>query len=123
MTYEAKGKEEKVVSSDILMAVGRAPRVDGLNLEAAGVNYTPRGIQVDDNMRTNVEGIYAIGGVNARMMLAHVASFRGERFLTLSTASLTTSDLILSLLLCSLCPNVAWLEKQKSSARPKASQP
>lgn len=81
VTYEAKGKEEKVVSSDILMAVGRAPRVDGLNLEAAGVNYTPRGIQVDDNMRTNVEGIYAIGDVNARMMLAHVASFQGERAL------------------------------------------
>lgn len=81
VTYEAKGKEEKVVSSDILMAVGRAPRVDGLNLEAAGVNYTSRGIQVDDNMRTNVEGIYAIGDVNARMMLAHVASFQGERAL------------------------------------------
>lgn len=81
VTYELKGKEEKVVSSDLLMAVGRAPRVDGLNLEAAGVNYTPRGIQVDDNMRTNVEGVYAIGDVNAKMMLAHVASFQGLRAL------------------------------------------
>lgn len=81
VTYDLKGKEEKVVSSDLLMAVGRAPRVDGLNLEAAGVAYTPKGIQVDDNMRTNVEGIYAIGDVNARMMLAHVASFQGIRAL------------------------------------------
>ena len=81
VTYDLKGKEEKVVSSDLLMAVGRAPRLDSLNLEAAGVNYTPRGIAVDDNMRTNVDGIYAIGDVNARMMLAHVASFQGLRAL------------------------------------------
>ncbi|MDE6549186.1 MAG: NAD(P)/FAD-dependent oxidoreductase, partial [Muribaculaceae bacterium] len=77
VTYEVKGKEESVVSSDLLMAVGRAPRVDGLNLEAAGVNYSPKGIVVDDWMRTNVPHIFAIGDVNARMMLAHVASFQG----------------------------------------------
>ena len=63
------------------MAVGRAPRVKGLNLEAAGVVYSSKGIPVDDNMRTNVEHIYAIGDVNARMMLAHVASFQGRRAL------------------------------------------
>ena len=80
-TYECKGKEQTVVSSDILMAVGRAPRLDNLNLEAAGVEFTPRGIKVDDYMRTNVPHIYAIGDVNARMMLAHVASFQGVRAL------------------------------------------
>lgn len=77
VTYDVKGKEETVVSSDLLMAVGRAPRVDGLNLEAAGVEYSSKGIAVDDWMRTNVPHIYAIGDVNARMMLAHVASFQG----------------------------------------------
>lgn len=81
VTYDLKGKEEKVVSTDLLMAVGRTPHVDGLNLEAAGVEFSPKGISVDDNMRTNVEGIYAIGDVNARMMLAHVASFQGQRAL------------------------------------------
>lgn len=80
-TYESKGKELTVTSSDLLMAVGRAPRVEGLNLEAAGVEYTKRGITVDDYMRTNVPHIYAIGDVNARMMLAHVASFQGTRAL------------------------------------------
>ncbi len=80
-TYDLKGKEETVVSSDILMAVGRKPNVVGLNLEAAGVNYSPKGIPVDDNMCTNVEHIYAIGDVNARLMLAHVASFQGVRAL------------------------------------------
>lgn len=81
VTYDVKGKEESVVSTDLLMAVGRAPRLEGLNLEAAGVEYTKRGIGVDDNMQTNVKGIYAIGDVNARMMLAHVASFQGQRAL------------------------------------------
>ncbi len=81
VVYDVKGKEETVVSSDLLMAVGRAPRVDSLNLEAAGVEFTNKGIPVDDNMKTNVEGIYAIGDVNAKMMLAHVASFQGERAL------------------------------------------
>ena len=80
-TYELKGKEETVVSTDILMAVGRKPNVEGLNLEAAGVEYSPKGIPVDDNMRTNVPHIYAIGDVNARMMLAHVASYQGRRAL------------------------------------------
>lgn len=80
-TYDLKGKEETVTSSDILMAVGRAPRVEGLDLEEAGVEYSKRGIAVDDDMRTNVEHIYAIGDVNARMMLAHVASYQGVRAL------------------------------------------
>ncbi len=81
VVYEAKGKEGEVVSSDLLMAVGRAPRVEGLNLEASGVEYTPKGIAVNDDMQTSVEHIYAIGDVNARMMLAHVASFQGLRAL------------------------------------------
>lgn len=80
-TYELKGKEETVVSTDLLMAVGRKPNLEGLNLEAAGVIYSPKGIPVDDNMRTNVDHIYAIGDVNARMMLAHVATFQGIRAL------------------------------------------
>lgn len=81
VTYESKGKEEQIVSSDLLMAVGRAPKVDGLGLDAAGVEYSQRGIVVDDNMKTSVDHIYAIGDVNARMMLAHVATFQGLRAL------------------------------------------
>lgn len=79
--FDLKGKEDSVISSDILMAVGRRPNVDGLNLEAAGVEFSSRGIPVDDMMRTNVPHIYAIGDVNARMMLAHVASYQGKRAL------------------------------------------
>lgn len=81
VTYECKGKTETVTSTNLLMAVGRKPRVEKLNLEAAGVDYTPKGIVVDDDMRTSKPHIYAIGDVNGRMMLAHVASFQGERAL------------------------------------------
>lgn len=81
LVYESKGKEGTVVSSNILMAVGRSPLAEGLGLENAGVAYTTKGIPVDDNMKTNIEGIYAIGDVNARMMLAHVASYQGRRAL------------------------------------------
>lgn len=81
VVYECKGKDGEVISSDLLMAVGRAPRVEGLNLEAAGVEYSPKGISVNDRMQTNVDHIYAVGDVNARMMLAHVASFQGLRAL------------------------------------------
>lgn len=81
VTYECKGKEESVTSTNLLMAVGRAPRLKDLNLEAAGVEYSPKGIAVNDDMQTNRAHIYAIGDVNGRMMLAHVASFQGERAL------------------------------------------
>lgn len=79
--YETKGKEARVVSSDLLMAVGRKPNVEYLDLEKAGVNYSEKGISVDDFMQTNVPGIYAIGDVNGRMMLAHAATAQGERAL------------------------------------------
>lgn len=81
VTYECKGKVESVTSTNLLMAVGRKPRLEGLNLEAAGVDFSTKGIVVNDDMLTNVPHIYAIGDVNGRMMLAHVASFQGDRAL------------------------------------------
>lgn len=76
--YEQKGKQLQVQCEKVLMAVGRAPRIpQGLSL--AGVEYSSRGICVDDNMLTNVSGVYAIGDVNARCMLAHAATFQGKR--------------------------------------------
>lgn len=76
--YEQKGKQLEIACDKVLMAVGRAPRMPQ-GLDAAGVAYSPRGIAVDDNMLTNVAGVYAIGDVNARCMLAHAATFQGKR--------------------------------------------
>ena len=61
----------------VLVAVGVQGNTAGIGLEAAGVR-TERGfIPVDDSMRTNVPGIYAIGDVTGKMLLAHVASAQG----------------------------------------------
>ena len=75
--FERKGKEEQVEADLVLVATGRAANTESLDLENAGVAYTKQGITVNDDMMTNVEGIYAIGDVNARMMLAHAATFQG----------------------------------------------
>lgn len=77
--FERKGKEEKVEADIILIATGRGANVEGLGLEHTGVNFSPKGIEVDGNMQTNIPHIYAIGDVNARMMLAHAATFQGLR--------------------------------------------
>ena len=61
----------------MLVATGRGANVEGIGLENTGVEFSPRGIPVDDNMQTNVPGVYAIGDVNARCMLAHAATFQG----------------------------------------------
>lgn len=81
LSFEQKGKQEQLTASHILMAVGRKPNVDGLQLDNAGVAYSAKGIAVDSNMKTNIDGIYAIGDVNGMMMLAHVASYQGKRAL------------------------------------------
>lgn len=78
VSYIRKGKEETVEADKVLMAVGRKANVDSLNLADAGIEFTPRGIVVDDRtMQTNIPHIYAIGDINGKMMLAHAATFQG----------------------------------------------
>ena len=77
VTYIKKEKEFTVQADKILMAVGRRPNTDGLNLEAAGIDYTRKGITVNDRFETNVPGIYAVGDVTGGIMLAHAATYQG----------------------------------------------
>ena len=77
VTFDRKGKEQFVEADKVLVAVGRKPVVDGYGLENTRIQYDARGIVVDDNMETSVKGVYAIGDVNARMMLAHAATMQG----------------------------------------------
>ena len=75
----AGGGDEQVLEADkFLAAFGFAPHIDGYGLDAAGVKITERGaIEIDGRGRTNVEGVYAIGDVTGKMMLAHVAEAMG----------------------------------------------
>ncbi len=77
VAYERKGKPGLVEADVILMATGRAPRTEGLCLDAINVATNKNGIITDDDMQTNVKGIYAIGDVNGRTMLAHAATYQG----------------------------------------------
>ncbi|KJQ54861.1 dihydrolipoyl dehydrogenase [Microbacterium sp. SA39] len=79
VTYTGKdGQQASIEADKVLMSVGFAPNTEGFGLEATGVKLTERGaIDIDDRMRTNVEGIYAIGDVTAKLQLAHVAEAQG----------------------------------------------
>ncbi|MGO2471274.1 MAG: dihydrolipoyl dehydrogenase [Microbacterium gubbeenense] len=75
VTYKKKdGTEGSLDADKVLMSVGFAPRTEGYGLENTGVKLTERGaIAIDDHMRTNVDGVYAIGDITAKLQLAHVA--------------------------------------------------
>ena len=76
--YKNKDKEIEVIGDKVLIASGRGPVVEGLNLDSIGIENDRTGIRVDKDFETTVEGIYAIGDVNnLGIQLAHVASAQG----------------------------------------------
>jgi dihydrolipoamide dehydrogenase len=73
-----KEGEKTLQGEQALVAIGFRPNSGGLGLEELGVKLTDRGaIDVDDRMATNIPGIWAIGDVTAKLMLAHVGSAQG----------------------------------------------
>jgi len=75
---QGTGQERAIDADVVLIAIGVAPNSDGIGLEAAGVKTDKRGfIVADEYLRTNVPGIYAIGDVTGKLLLAHVASAQG----------------------------------------------
>jgi dihydrolipoamide dehydrogenase len=81
VSYEYKGEQKVCEADTVLVAVGRAANVEALNLQDIGIEYSPKGISVNENMQTNIPHIYAIGDVNGLCMLAHAATFQGLRAL------------------------------------------
>lgn len=63
-------------ADEILLALGRQPNIEGLNLEAAGVKYDNKGIKVDDNLQTTSSNILAIGDVTGGFLFTHVAAYQ-----------------------------------------------
>lgn len=74
---EGKKGEIKVEADKLLISAGRMPMTDGLNLDSIGIEFDRKGIKVDTNFETNIKGIFAIGDVNGKIMLAHAASHQG----------------------------------------------
>jgi dihydrolipoamide dehydrogenase len=78
VTVTKDEQQQQLRAERVLQATGWRPRTEGYGLEKTGVKLTERGwIEVDDFMRTSVEGIYAIGDINGKLQLAHVASAHG----------------------------------------------
>jgi dihydrolipoamide dehydrogenase len=74
---EAEGKAERLEAEQVLMAVGRASRTKGLGLEALGVASERGLVTVGPTMETSVKGIFAVGDMTGRQMLAHKAMAEG----------------------------------------------
>jgi dihydrolipoamide dehydrogenase len=74
VVYRTKdGQEAKSAAELVLMAVGRKPNLTGWGGKEAGLDMSPKGIAVDERMRTNLPGVWAIGDVTGKSLLAHSA--------------------------------------------------
>ena len=71
--FEREGKEESVAGDEMLIGVGRAPNVEGLNLEAAGVAYGKQGVTVDERLRTTNRRVFAAGDICSVYKFTHAA--------------------------------------------------
>ena len=75
---ERGGRPERISADEVLVAVGRAPNVEGLGLEAAGIRYDKRGVTVDDRLRTSNRRIYAVGDINGTFQFTHNSDFQAR---------------------------------------------
>ncbi|TCW58011.1 dihydrolipoamide dehydrogenase [Bacillus thuringiensis] len=76
-SFEYEGSIQEANPEYVLVSVGRKPRVQKLDLEKAGVQFSNKGISVNEHMQTNVSHIYAAGDVIGGIQLAHVAFHEG----------------------------------------------
>jgi len=77
VTFEHNSSQGTLKAEKILLATGRRPHFEGLNLEAAGVSYGKKGIEVNQYLQTTVPSIYAVGDVIPSLQLEHVAVYEG----------------------------------------------
>lgn len=77
VTVERLQGTETISGERILVALGRVPNTSRLNLEAGGIKYDKRGIEVNDFLETSAKGVYAVGDVNGIAMFSHMANAQG----------------------------------------------
>jgi pyruvate/2-oxoglutarate dehydrogenase complex dihydrolipoamide dehydrogenase (E3) component len=78
VTVERDGRQERIAGSHLLVATGRRPNLDGLNLDAAGIAHTPQGITVDAGLRTSNKKVYAVGDVAGGAQFTHLAGYHAS---------------------------------------------
>ncbi|MDE2472182.1 MAG: NAD(P)/FAD-dependent oxidoreductase, partial [Bradyrhizobium sp.] len=76
ITIALDGQPEPIIGSHLLVAAGRRPRLDGLDLEGGGVRHTEKGIVVDARLRTSNKRVYALGDVIGGPLFTHAASYQ-----------------------------------------------
>lgn len=76
--FEKDGQVHSVTGDQVLLSVGRRPNVAGIGLENIGVEFSPKGVKIDQHCRTNVPNVYAAGDITGFSLLAHTASREGE---------------------------------------------
>ena len=78
VTVETDGVTENIETDRVLLSVGRRPAADGLGLENIGVYLENGAVVTDNQMRTNIPGVFAAGDINGKSMLAHTAYREAE---------------------------------------------
>jgi pyruvate/2-oxoglutarate dehydrogenase complex dihydrolipoamide dehydrogenase (E3) component len=73
LTVDSHGRHYDITVSEILVSAGRSPNVEGLRLEAAGVEFDKTGVRVNDRLQTSNPRIYAAGDICSRYKFTHVA--------------------------------------------------
>jgi pyruvate/2-oxoglutarate dehydrogenase complex dihydrolipoamide dehydrogenase (E3) component len=77
LTVERGGSEAELRAEEILVATGRRPNVEGLNLEAAGVRFDGRRVETDHYLRTSARHVFAAGDVTGHFPFTHMAAYEG----------------------------------------------
>ncbi len=75
VVIEGGGEKKKLTGSHLLIATGRRANIDGLNLEAAGIEYSPRGIKTDQRLRSTNKRVFVAGDVAGGRQFTHVAGY------------------------------------------------
>jgi len=78
LTVEHDGKQAELQAEEILVATGRRPNIEGVNLEAAGVKYDKQRIITDEYLRTSTRHIFAAGDVTGHFPFTHMAAYEGS---------------------------------------------
>jgi len=116
--FEGGGAPESAEFDRVLVCVGRSPNGDRIGADAAGIEVTEKGfIEVDGQMRTNVDHIFAIGDIVGQPMLAHKASYEGKVAAEVAAGDQRAADARVIPSVAYTDPEVAWVGVTEREAK------